>query len=505
MRTKNDIIRYSLLILVILILVNILSDKLYLRLDLTSDHRYTLSKATRTILKNLTQPVTLKAYFSKDLPPEIEQVRSDLRDLLVEYASISRGKLVYEFIDPNKDDATEQEAAQNGIQPVIINSREKDKAMQKRAYLGLVIKMGERSETVPFVQPGSAMEYAVSSSIKKLSVTHKPLVGILQGQGEPELSSMPQVIDALSVLYDVEPVTLSDTANALERFNTLAIVAPADSFKNYQLQQLDQYIKEGKNLLLAINRVGANLNEGVGQTINTGLEEWLSKKGISIDNNFVLDENCASIGIRQQQGMFSFTSSITFPYMPIATTFANHPITTGLGSVLMQFASTVSSRGDSGVQFTPIVKTSKKSAIRPSPVYFDLQHQWTEDEFPLSELTVGAVAILKNDNGKPARLVVFGDGDFPVNGTGEQALQLSPDNVNLFVNSIDWLSDDTGLIQLRTKGMQFRPLEQISDSSKLWIKWLNFILPIFIILVYGFFRSQRNKNIRRKRMEEGYV
>ena len=504
MRTKKDVLRYLALIIISIILLNFISDKLFFRLDFTSDHRYTLSKATRNILKTLPRPVTVKAFFSKDLPPEVGQVRRDLRDMLVEYASLSHGKVAYEFIDPAKDAAAEQEASQEGIQPFILDSREKDKTVQKKVYLGVVIKMGEKSEIIPLVQPGSALEYGISSSIKKLSNPVKPAIALLQGQREPALSDMQQAIQSLSVLYNVEPVTLSDTSNNLAKYNTLAIVAPKDTFKAYQLQQLDDFLKAGKGILLAVNRVEGDLQTATGKTLNTGLEKWLSGKGVKVDDNFVLDVNCAKVraASSQYQGFYTL---IDFYYMPIATVFANHPITTGLSSVLMQFASTVGSKGDSGVQFVPLVMTSKKSATRPSPVSFDFEHQWTEQDFPQSALTLGAAVTLKNPAGKPGRMVVFGDGDFPVNGSGDNAMQLGQDNVNLFVNSIDWLSDETGLIDLRNKGLVYRPLEQISDASKTLVKWLNFLLPIVIILLYGFYRMQRNNTIRMKRMEEGYV
>ncbi len=73
------------------------------------------------------------------------------------------------------------------------------------------------------------------------------------------------------------------------------------------------------------------------------------------------------------------------------------------------------------------------------------------------------------------------------------------------VNSIDFLSDDTGLIDLRTKGVTSRPLDQVEDGKKAFLKWLNFLLPIVLILVYGIFRMQQKRNLRVKRMEQGYV
>jgi gliding-associated putative ABC transporter substrate-binding component GldG len=505
MKTKAAVVSYIALILIIVLCINILSEKLFFRLDFTSDHKYTMSKSTRDILKGLTQPVTIKAYFSKDLPPDVARARSDFKELLIEYSSISKGKLVYEFIDPTKDEVTEQEAMQNGIQPVIIDSREKDKSVQKKAYLGAVVKIGEKTDVIPLIQPGGAIEYAVSSTIKKLTLSKKPVVALLQGHGEPSIMAMSQVYQTLSILNTVETVQLNDTSKALEKYNTLLIVAPKDSFPPNHIAQLEEFLNQGKSLLLAINRVQGDLNRGFGSRLNTGLEKWLLQKGISVDDNFVIDVSCASVGVHQQQGSFSYTTSVNFPYIPILTGFAQHPVTTGLSSVLMQFVSTVTFKGDSNVQFIPLVKTSKKAAIRPVPAYFDIHYQWKEQDFPLSELTVGAAAKIKTPSGKIARLVVFGDGDFPVNGTGEEARQLNPDNVNLFANSIDWLSDDTGLIELRTKGIMVRPLEQIDDSTRMLLKWMNFLLPIAIIIIYGIFRMQRNKNIRMKRMEEGYV
>jgi hypothetical protein len=73
------------------------------------------------------------------------------------------------------------------------------------------------------------------------------------------------------------------------------------------------------------------------------------------------------------------------------------------------------------------------------------------------------------------------------------------------VNAIDWLSDDTGLIQLRTKGVTARPLDQIADSKKMFLKYLNFSLPIVLVIVFGIIRMQFKNSLRIKRMEEGYV
>jgi ABC-type uncharacterized transport system involved in gliding motility auxiliary subunit len=92
-----------------------------------------------------------------------------------------------------------------------------------------------------------------------------------------------------------------------------------------------------------------------------------------------------------------------------------------------------------------------------------------------------------------------------VNGEGQQAQQRNPDNISLMVNSIDWLSDDTGLIDLRTKEVTSRPLVELEEGRRTFLKWLNFGLPILLVILYGIIRMQLNARKRTKRMEEGYV
>ena len=159
MKQKKSMLVYLAFVAGILVLVNVLANRYFFRIDFTSDKRYTLSTPTKDILKNLTDPVTVTAYFSEGLPPDIDQVRVEFKKLLSEYASRSRGKVLYEFVDPNEDQKTEQEATQKGISPVVINVREKDQSVQKKAFLGAVIKYGEKTEALPLIQPGAAMAH----------------------------------------------------------------------------------------------------------------------------------------------------------------------------------------------------------------------------------------------------------------------------------------------------------------------------------------------------------
>ncbi|MEK6783041.1 MAG: GldG family protein [Bacteroidota bacterium] len=492
------------LLIGILLVLNLLSNEFHLRLDLTSEQQFTLSDATLDILSDLEDPVTVKAYFSVDLPPNIVKTRQDFQEMLIEYSNRADGLVQYEFINPNEKESTENEAVQSGIQPVMINIREKDQVKQQKAFLGAIISMGDRKEVIPFMQPGAAMEYALTTAIKKISVIEKPSIGFLQGHGEPPLSELSQVEAQLAVLYKTEEVVLNDTTAIAARIRTLAIIRPTDSIPPSQLKKLDDFLSSGGKLVIAINRVNGDLQNAFGDVVITGLETWLQQKGIIVEDNFVVDAKCGSINVVQQQGAFSFQTQMSFPYLPMVGKFADHPISKGLESVLFEFASTVYYSGDTTKKFTPIAFTSEQSSALKAPQYFNIQKQWTQADLPQRNLIMAAAVEGKLSGNSLSKLVVITDGDFAITGPPQRQQRRPDDNINLLTNSIDWLSDDTGLISLRTKSVTSRPIDQLEDSTKTILKYSNFLLPILLVVGYGLVRMQQNRMRRFKRMSENY-
>ncbi len=507
MMTQRTFVISIALVAGIVVLLNVLADEYFLRLDFTADKRYTLSKATRTILTDLNDPVTVTAYFSEDLPPNIERTRREFRELLTEYARASDDFVVYEFIDPASSDETEQAAMQSGVSPVLIDVRERDQMTQKRAFLGAVVQLGEREEVIPFLQPGAAMEYALSMAIKTLSVETQPPIAWIQGHGEPSPAEMPQAQQALSVLYSVEPLTFTDTtlASIPDRFRTALLIAPTDSIPPAHLMALEGFLGRGGRLLVAVDRVEGDFRSAMGRAVSTGLESWLADKGIEIEDSFVIDVNCGAVAVQQQTGNFRFTSNVSFPYLPIISSFAAHPIVEGIEAVLMEFASPIDFSGDTTVTFTPFAWTSNRSGLHPTPVFFDVSRQWEETDFPEGNLVVGATLEGPLAGSAESRMVVFSDGRFAVGGAGPQAGAVQPDNVSLLVNAVDWLEDDTGLVGLRTMGITARPLDPVSDGAKALLKYGNFLLPILFAMLYGGWRAHRRRRQRAAREQARVV
>jgi gliding-associated putative ABC transporter substrate-binding component GldG len=385
----------------------------------------------------------------------------------------------------------------------MINVREKDQVKQQKAFLGALVSLGERREIIPVIQPGAAMEYALSTSIKKISIAQKPIIAFLQGHGEPAVAEMGQSQEQLNVLYDVQEVRL-DSLEVPSAVKTLAIVRPLDSIPSWQFRKIDAFLERGGRLLVAINRVNGDLQRSTGIALNTGLENWLGQKGLIVEDAFVADAKCGSVTVQQQQGFFTMQSQMSFPYLPAVAKFASHPITKGLETVLFEFVSPVSYAGDTTRKFIPIAFSSEKSATHKVPLYFDIRRQWTNADFPQQNLAVAATLEGKLSGNNKSKMVVIGDGDLVVNGAGQGQRKLQPDNVSLVVNAIDWLSDDTGLIDLRTKSVTSRPLHQLEDSTKAMIKYGNFLLPILLVIGYGIVRMQGNRMTRLKRMSENY-
>ena len=499
MLKKYQLKYYILLMSGIIVLLNVLAGKYFFRLDFTEDQRYTLSETTKDILEGITEPVTVTAYFSEGLQPQFDQLRNDFRDILSEYSSLSDRRVVYEFVNPNEDQQLEQKAVEAGIQTVMIEAREKDQSTTKKAFMGAVVQIGEESETIPFIQPGAQMEYALTTAIKKMTVPEKAAIGFITGHGEAGLSEQMQVMQGLGILYVPEEVQLSDSIN-LSKYKTIAWINPQDTVPEEHLAIMDDFLAQGGNLFVAINKVDAQLSQGMGFSKYTGLGKWLEKKGIAVEDNFVMDVTCGSVTVQQRQGMFTVNRPINFPYLPVLSNFAEHPITEGLGTMVLQFGSTVRFSGDSTLTYTPLVFTSDKSTTQPTPVYFNIEKQWTENDFPMSKLPVAAMV----ESGK-SKIVVVADGDLAINGSGQEMRQVQPDNANFVVNAIDFMSDDTGLIQLRSKQVKMRPLDQVDDADKRLLKIINFTLPIIIILGIGIYRNQRRKLIRLKRKGESYV
>lgn len=501
---KRKNIIYSILTLAgFIIILNSLSSMFFLRADFTEDKRYTLDRSTKRILREVDESIIITLYISDDLPPDVNRSVQDLKNLLTEYNHYSKRKIDFEYINPNNNEELEQEAIDAGIHPVPLEIREKDQLKVQRVFLGMVIQVGDQFEAIPLIKPGIAMEYTLSTLIKRLTIVDKPQIGYIMGHGEPALAAVEQVINELTILYDIKPIHLLSEPD-LNQYKSLILLGPTGTISSTQLGRLDSYLAQGGSLMIAMERVNGMLNDGIGVSVNTGLERWLEKKGLYVEDSFIVDKQCGTVTV-QQQGFFSFPKQVNFPFLPVVSNFENHSITDGIETMIMQFASPITYIGDTILDYQPLAYTSKISGKLKAPISFNIGRSWRTQDFLYPDLTLAAT--LKGFMGgeKEAKICLVGDGNFIVNGLGQSKIAIQKDNINFFANAVDWLSDDSGLMSLRTKGVNSRPINKLSDGKVFLIKYFNFLIPVIMLIVYGLIRFRQRSIRRAKRMRPGFI
>lgn len=165
------------LYIVVIGLINIVGITLFFRADLTKDKIYSLSQASQDVVETLSEPLSIKVFFSKDLPAPHNNTERYLRDLLEEYSAKSKKYFNYTFYNVTQEEgALTQKADTNrdmardyGIQPVQIRIMENDEVKFKNAYMGLVILHGDLMEKIEAITSTNGLEYKVTTAIQKMN------------------------------------------------------------------------------------------------------------------------------------------------------------------------------------------------------------------------------------------------------------------------------------------------------------------------------------------------
>ena len=166
-KNKKSLTIYLTVLAAILLLLNLISRNWYKRFDLTDNKMYSLSKSSEDIVDKIDDLLTMKVYFSDDLPGELSNTKRYLQDLLEEYEAKS-DNIRFFFTDPESNEKLQEEARKDGIQPVQMQVVENDKLEIKRVYLGMVILYEDKKETIPVIQTATGLEYLITTKIKTL-------------------------------------------------------------------------------------------------------------------------------------------------------------------------------------------------------------------------------------------------------------------------------------------------------------------------------------------------
>lgn len=493
---KKSFTIYIVVAIVVVLLANIIARNMFFRIDLTDNKMYSLSHSSKAVLNKIDDLMTVKVYFSENLPGEYGNNRRYLQDILEEYSAYSNGKLRFEFYQPDDDEEMTREAQKYGIQPVQLQVVENDKLEIKRVHMGLVILYEDKRETIPIIQTTTGLEYDITTKIKKLVETQRKTVAF--AKAEHQTVKNENIASALRESYQVQNIQLANPIPPTVQMVLLNGVT--DSLTTTELENLQKYLANGGNILIGQARVSADLRTQQGTPIQSNIFGLIDRFGLHIQENLVLDRVCGSITVQQRNGIFSFNTAMEYPFFPLIRKFNDHTIVSGLEQLRLFFTSEIKADTSGASTIIPLFSTSNHSGTMKG--YFNLSPIDNPMMKNLSQppklVAVYATASL-GDNDITGQMILVGDSDIMSDSGGGR----SPENMVFVMNAVDYLIGDSELVALRSREITTRPLEELEDGVKARWKWLNILIPAMLVIGLGFINWKRESK-RTKRLEELY-
>jgi ABC-type uncharacterized transport system involved in gliding motility auxiliary subunit len=308
----GKVVVQTILVLGIVIFGFLLVDNYVQRIDLTEDERFSISGASHELAGSLQDPLTIRAYFSDNIPERIRPFQRQVFDILTEYEAHGGGKIKVERHDPLSSSTAASEAQNYGVRPIELRVYEATEASALQVYGSIVLVFRDQaSEVINIAQRYpqgfeglSVLEYEISSKIWQL--THdKPklgLTGFLErpggrpgmppqmggGQPRPEFTQLRRL---LGEAFEVEEIDLNQEGLDPKKVPLLLIVRPKE-FSDVEVFRLDQYMMQGGRVLIfatqgLIDQTPWGKPTFTFAPFKTGLDKWLEHHGVRVPNEFV--------------------------------------------------------------------------------------------------------------------------------------------------------------------------------------------------------------------------
>lgn len=534
---KNQIIYLAGGLLVILAL-NLLGNFLYFRFDLTSDKRYTLSDETKDLVDRIDEPIMIKVYLEGEFPAEFKRIQTETKQHLEELSTLNK-QIKFKFINPLTKTT---ELIEKGLQPSKLSVQEDGQVSQAIIFPWAVVEYKNRSQNVSLLSNAPAasqeeqlqrsienLEYAFSDAIYKVSKEQKSSIAVFKGNGELKDIYLYSALKEMGEYFHLAEFTLDSvkgdpekTLEGLKQFDMAIIAKPSEKFSEDQKYVLDQYIMNGGKTLWLIDNIYAEMDSlmATGQSIafnrDLALTDLLFAYGVRINYNVAKDLFSGSVRLATgNSGDQTQFQDFAWNYFPLIFTRSNHPINTNLDPVLLKFPSTMDTLQNT-VHKTVLLQSSPSALSIGTPTEIALdeialkpsKENFTQSDLIFGVLLEGTFNSAYSNRTKPVRLIqdkqtsvenqiiVISDGDLIANETlrGEP-LPLDKDkwtgkpygNLQFLLNASQYLTGDQGIMALRSKTikLQFLNKERAFREQIYW-QWLNIILPIFLLLIFGF-------------------
>ena len=536
----GNTLAFILVVFSIVALINFLSSRRFIRADLTAEKRYTISQSTKKVLKRLDDIVTIDVYFSRQ-PARVAQIRQSVRDMLEEYRAFSKN-LQINFIDPaTGDDAQKQQLRFMGIPEVQVNVIEKDKAEVANVYMGIAILYADKKEALPVVQTTANLEYDLTSAILKVTSKEVKTIGFLTGHDELDVfgQAFGQLRQELSKQYDVRKVPIEADKAIDADVATLVVAGPKKELTEREKYEIDQFIMRGGRALFLVDPAliqyeGLNVS-----SLKTGLNDLLEHYGVKLNDNLVLDVFMDQL--TYSQGFMTVTTSYAY-FIKVLKQYQYRTgetsdglskdsiITNQLESLTFPWAGSLElvPNADAPVETIALAKTSRGGWTAQSPYNISPMNRQFQPPASMQQAHIVAVslsgvfksfyagrAIPPAEYGeseevvmaKPAeeerttrtdseatQIVVVGNSQFLQQGRRDGQL--------FFLNTVDWLTLGEELINIRSHGATERPLKEVSESEKFFLKFISIAGVPILVVAFGLVRFFLRR--RAKRLVEAY-
>ncbi len=395
-------IRAVILIFTVIIITKILSIS-HIRIDLTSEKRYTLSKFTKNTLKNLPDKVYVKVYLDgDDLPGNIQVLRNAVKEQLEEFKIYGGSNFMYEFIDPSQSPKQKQrfamydKLASAGLFPIEAEEiSASGKSSQKMIFPGAIISYKDKEMGINLLSATSGvapeselnvthsieeLEYRLTNGLTKILRHQKPSVAFTEGHGELSEYEVVDISKTLSEYYDVKRGAINGQPGVLDEFEAIIIAKPQKAFSEQDKYVIDQYIMQGGNVLWLLEGAITNLDSLFAKSYTlaldnkTELEDMLFNYGVRVNKNLISDKYSAPIGIRIQ-GTDGKPRIKMFPwyYFPVIAGKNKHLISKNLDYIRAEFMSSIDTLDtQKGVKKSVLLSTSTLTRKEQVPVRMEL-------------------------------------------------------------------------------------------------------------------------------------
>lgn len=385
----------------ILVMVNILASRFHVGWDLTKEKRFTLSQATKRLLKETQEPVVIDVYLNGELPAGFQKLREATREKLQSFKNIAGGKTTFRFTDPLEGVAEGEKAKvvealyNKGVEPIELNVQGKQNASKQIIFPYALVRSNGKETAVRLLENHFGMtplqvlnysetllEYKFASAIHNLQKNGKPRIAYVVGNGEQLGVQTVDLFQTLSKYYNLDTIDIHDNYFIDDKlYNAIIINKPTLTFDDKDKFKIDQYVMRGGKVLWMLDPLHTPVDslQATGQFITTdyslNLDDQLFKYGVRVNNDLIEDATqCNPIPL--------ITGTLSngqpqielrpWTFLPVFIPTSKHVIVNNMDAIMGRFASSIDTIEKTGNTKTILLASSGYSRSDPAPVRVSL-------------------------------------------------------------------------------------------------------------------------------------